>query len=233
MLRERDFYQPAERWATRRWDLFASGIDKGLRHGRIDVVGLRDVGGRLSGGAEVIAIEVKRGTQPFMTSVGQASGYSVFADRTYLADYRPDGFTEDEIGIASRLGVGLIQISGERRFRFTERITAPVREPLQGLRLQIVEKLHYSMCTSCQTFFKRGTKRSWGAHVVRAEHPGSEALVKAIEEGKGIVYWLREQAERTSTDAETVFHRRYVCHDCLAALHTPGVIIFDQPVDLE
>lgn len=232
-MRERDLYEPARGWATKHWDWFASGVDRGLKHGRIDVVGMRDVGGRLSGGAEVTAIEVKRGTQPFMSSVGQASGYSIYADRVYLADYRPNGFKPDELAIASRLGVGLIQISGEKRFRFTERITAPVREPIGGLRLEVVEKLHHSKCTICGSFFERGTARSFRANVVAADPPGPAAVIEADEQDKGLMYWLQERAARSPSDTDTIYHRRYVCPDCVGALLSQVIFTLDsEAVDI-
>lgn len=65
MKAEKDYYEPVGKWAKRSLGCFHYGIDKGLRHGRIDVIGLRDAGGRLSGRAEVVAIEVKRGNAPF------------------------------------------------------------------------------------------------------------------------------------------------------------------------
>ncbi len=219
MKAEKDYYEPVGKWAKRSLGCFHYGIDKGLRHGRIDVIGLRDSGGRLSGRAEVVAIEVKRGNAPFATSVGQAHGYSIYADRCYLADVRPTGFSEAERSIAMRLGVGLIQISGTDRMRITEVVTAPVGEPLEGLRLEVIEKLDYSLCTVCRSLFKRGDGGKWGGQVVRQGSRGRH-LAKAAEEEKGIVYWLNAQAERGGTAAanDTVYHRRYLCPDCVRAL---------------
>ncbi len=216
---EAEYYEPVARWARNTLGCFETGINTGLRHGRIDVVGLRDSGGRLSGRADVIAIEVKRGTQPFATSIGQASGYSIYADRCYLAEYRPRGFTDDERAIASQLGVGLVQIAGTTRLRIAEVLTAPLREPLEGLRLEVVEKLHHSLCTVCGSLFQCGETGKPFANVARQQNSRARHVERAVRDEKGLMYWLYEQAARSSkATKDTVYHRRYVCPDCVAAL---------------
>lgn len=91
--REKSLYPLVERWLKRHYRCFATGINTGLRYSRIDVVGVRDVGGDLSGEVESIVVEVKRGTEPFATASGQALGYRVYVNRIYLADYRLSPFT--------------------------------------------------------------------------------------------------------------------------------------------
>src|SRR5687768_3129010 len=109
---ERDLYPKVQRWMEKQQGCFVSGINTGISHGRIDVVGLRDIGGNLSGKAEVVSVEVKAGRQPFATAAGQAYGYTAYADRAYLADYRTASppFRTGEVAIASRLGIGLLAI---------------------------------------------------------------------------------------------------------------------------
>src|SRR5271170_3808873 len=89
---EKEYYQPVERWLKRHFSCFKTAINKGLRFGRIDVIGVRDVGGQLSGNIEIVAIEVKREKTPFANACGQTFGYSVYANRIYLADQRPKSF---------------------------------------------------------------------------------------------------------------------------------------------
>src|SRR3990172_3808907 len=55
---EKKLYPIVERWFRRHFRCFRTGINKGLAHGRIDVVGVRDTGGDLSGEIETIAVEV-------------------------------------------------------------------------------------------------------------------------------------------------------------------------------
>jgi hypothetical protein len=215
---EKDYYPWVARWAQQTLGCFETGTDTGLRHGRIDVVGLRDTGGRLSGRAEVVAIEVKRGTQPFATSIGQASGYSIYADRCYLAEFRRRGFVGEELSIAAQLGVGLIRISGSKRLRIAEVSSAPLRAPLEGLRLEVIEKLHHSLCTICGALFRRGERRNFRANVV-GQQSSQRHVQRAVEQEKGLVYWLEEQAKRSpDSKKDVIYHRRYVCPDCIQAL---------------
>ena len=216
-MRESDYYPRVARWAKEHLGCFHTATDAGLRLGRIDVVGLRDTGGNLSGRAELVSIEVKRGTQAFASSIGQASGYSIYADRVYLADLRPQGFTADEIAIATRLGVGLIRMSGETRVRLSEVVSAPPREPLEGLRQELIDGIGYATCTICSTLFRRGSRQKWAEQVVRHHGRGTQ-LRRAVEGEKGIVYWLEEQGRRSRRASEFTYHRRYVCPDCVWAL---------------
>src|SRR4051794_14223094 len=110
---EKTLYPLVARWMRQRFLCFRLAINKGLRYSRIDVLGIRDVGGDFSGEVETIAVEVKRGSTPFTNASGQALGYRVYANRVYLADVRDEPFNQDEILIASTLGIGLIQIKGK------------------------------------------------------------------------------------------------------------------------
>jgi hypothetical protein len=214
MERERDLYPKVAEWARRSLGCFDTGIDRGLRLGRVDVVGLRDSGGRLSGRSEVISIEVKKGTQPFATSIGQAHGYSIYADRCYLAEMRSKPFSADERSIAAHLGVGLISITGSKRTRITEVVTSPLSTPLEGLRLELIEKLGYSLCTICNSLFQRGDRSRFDAYVQRHLDSG-RSRNRAVESEKGYMYWLSEVGNRSGTGGDQTFHRRYLCSDCV------------------
>ena len=50
-------------------------MDKGITYGRIDVSGIRHVGGHLTGASEFVAVEVKTDREGFGTAVGQAAGF--------------------------------------------------------------------------------------------------------------------------------------------------------------
>lgn len=83
---EAALYPQVARWARKRLGCWEVALDTGPKMGRIDVVGLRDMGAiDLAARTEVLAIEVKVGTASFAKSAGQALGYSVMADRCYLA----------------------------------------------------------------------------------------------------------------------------------------------------
>src|SRR2546426_1016687 len=65
-LPEANLYPWIRTWLLGR-GCFDAAINPGVLHGRLDVVGLRDVGGDLSGEAEVVSVEVKVGG-PFATA---------------------------------------------------------------------------------------------------------------------------------------------------------------------
>jgi hypothetical protein len=215
---EKDLYEPVRSFVTKRFGCFATGINVGLRHGRIDVAGLRDTGGDLSGRDELIAVEVKRGTQPFATCAGQTVGYSVFADRCFLAEYRPSKpFSSDEEAIAAHLGIGLIRIRGPRAMDVV--LSAPTQTPIDRLRTGLVERLGYSRCVTCSNLFQRGDTPNDFRRVVRQERNTRKALERAVTEEKGLAYWLGEsEAMSGRTTSDTTYRRRYVCPDCMAAL---------------
>lgn len=211
--KESELYPIVERWLRRRYRCFATAINSGIKYSRIDVVGVRDIGGDLSGEVESIAVEVKRGTEPFATASGQALGYSVYVNRVYLADFRDKPFNLDETAIASHLGIGLIQISGTK---CTETLSSPYYHPLTRLNLSLMERLSLGSCRLCGSLFRLG-KESKGRYSKLAR----ENLKQAFNEDKGLMFWNREVAERkarlglrSSKDGGT-FERRFICPDCV------------------
>jgi len=210
---EKKLYPIVERWLKRHYKCFATGVDAGLRIGRIDVVGFRDVGGDLSGEVESIAIEVKRGTAPFATASGQTLGYRVYANRVYLADVRQNSFTLDEVSIASHLGIGLIQIKGGRCI---ETLSSPHYRPITKFNLLLMEHLHWGYCQICDSVFRISDHRNnLFAKLSR------ENLWKARELERGLMFWNREVAERKNklgirkTEDDSTFERRFICPDCI------------------
>ena len=215
-MSERDLYPSVERWLAERYECIDTFVDKGITYGRIDVSGIRHVGGHLTGASEFVAVEVKTDRQGFGTAVGQAAGYSVYADRCYLAAVRPEGgFDTDELAIAGHLGVGLLHL--RRRGRgasVTESLTAPLRQPLPQLRARYIDNLGYAFCAVCDSVFYRGDHRSetWSKNIARGDRK------KAVESRKGLAWWLHGLAERQGNDSDVVYHRRYLCSDCVNAL---------------
>jgi hypothetical protein len=217
--REFDLYPVVERWAKKHFRLFRTKINTGLKYSRIDVAGVRDIGGDLSGEIEAISIEVKRGTQPFATTVGQAAGYRVYAHRVYVAEQRESNFNQDELQISSNLGVGLIWI---KRLKCTEILSSPFFAPISRLHLALLERMALAKCQLCSCFFDTGrTTVSFAPKVVR------ESLAKAYDQEKGVMYWNLEVAERKrrlrmrSSDEGSSFERRYLCPDCVTLLGAP------------
>lgn len=211
---EKSLYPSVERWLRRHFGCFKTAVNKGLRYGRIDAIGVRDVGGDLSGAIETIGIEVKRGSFPFSNACGQTLGYTVYVNRAYLADLREKGFTRSEIQIASKLGIGLIQI---RRAGCVEVLSSPFYTPMERLSLLLLETLSLGRCQLCQSFFETG-----GVGGKRYSRLARENLKRAIDTEKGLMFWNREVADRKaraklriSRDG-TTFERRFICPDCVS-----------------
>ena len=218
--KESSLYVPVEKWMRTHFGCFRSGRNVGLKYSRVDVLGVRDVGGMLSGEIETICIEVKRGTEPFATASGQALGYSIYANRVYLADQRLDEFGPAELSIASRLGIGLIQI---RENRIREVLSSRLHEPLPGLSLELLLKLALVKCELCGSFFESGEPRAnWLSNVSR------NSFGLAFRKEKGLVFWLYDLGKRKQrigiargdTGYPGTFEKRFVCPECVQVLAT-------------
>jgi hypothetical protein len=223
---EKEYYPRVARWLKRHFHCFKVVTNRGLKFGRIDVIGIRDIGGDLSGEVETIAVEVKRGKTPFANACGQAFGYSIYANRVYLADVRPERFTPDETFIASNLGIGLIHV---RDKKCGEVLSSPFYQPITKMQLGLFESLRLGRCQLCNSVFEIGVAEGGNRYSKLAR----ENVKRAIEEGKGLVFWNREVAERKrkvglrgSKEDDTTWERRFLCPDCvdsvLKQLHSKG-----------
>lgn len=189
-------------------------MDTGPRVGRVDVVGVRDLGGGdLAARSEVVAVEVKVGLTSFAKSAGQAHGYSVMADRCYLA-VGATSITEEQLVIAGQLGIGVLGIGGRGSVR--EILTAPLQQPIVQLRLQLLEKMHCAPCALCATIFKIGNANGHFANLVRRDGRDAKDMTDAVKLARGMVWWLSD--ERDSSGRATTYRRRYMCPDCAYAL---------------
>ncbi len=198
----------------RHFKCFKTAQNAGLKYSRIDVVGVRDVGGELSGEVETISVEVKAGTEPFATASGQALGYRVYANRVYLADVREGAFSPPEVEIASYLGVGLIRISNRG---CKEELSSPYYKPITRMNLLLLERLGLGTCQLCGSFFvtTRDPKKNWFSELSRKN------LQTAAARRKGLLFWNREVADRKDRlgvrllgDYES-YERRFICPDCI------------------
>ena len=211
-MKESDLYPDVKKWLEKSHLCFQTAINKGLKYSKIDVIGVTDVGGDLSGEVETIAVEVKQGTEPFATASGQALANKVYANRIYLADVRDSQFRPDEIYIASHLGIGLIQIKGHD---CNEVLSSPYYKPIEKLNLMLLENLALGKCQLCGCFFEIGDiERDKFTKLAR------EDLEKAVKDEKGLMFWNREVDKRkrevgiqTKKDDRT-YERRFVCPDC-------------------
>lgn len=194
---------------------FKTAINTGLIHSRIDVLGVRDIGGHLSGDVETISIEVKRNSEPFATASGQALGYKIYTNRVYLADIRDGSFTNEEIRIASHLGIGLIQI---KKGKCIEILSSPFYVPMISHKLALLEKLALVKCQICDSFFATGTNMM---RDVPWNNLTKSSIDEAVAKGKGFVFWIHEIYSRKSKVGLTHINphymkeRRYICPECV------------------
>jgi hypothetical protein len=212
---EEHLYPIVANWLKKSHHCFLTRINTGLRYSRIDVVGLKDVGGDLSGEIETFSVEVKNGREPFATASGQASGYKVYANRVYLADLRENGFIDEQIAIASHLGLGLIQIKDKK---CKEILTSPYYKPLTNLHLRLLEKLSLGYCRFCGCVVEIGSEQNSFSNLAR------ENIKKAIKEDKGLIFWNRDVSDRKNqfksnlSEKDSVLERRFICHECVGLL---------------
>lgn len=215
-MKESDLYPRVEKWMKGHFKCFETATNTGLAYSRPDVVGVRDIGGDLSGEVESIIIEVKRGAaQPFATASGQALGYRVYANRVYLAESRTKPFTPEEMQIASHLGIGLIWIKARG---CSEVLSSPSYDPITRLNRLLLEKLALGHCQLCGSVFRIGEKSKRFSMLSR------EKMDRAIEHEKGFMFWNREVADRKrrlgvrNPTGGSTFERRFVCPDCVSSV---------------
>jgi hypothetical protein len=220
--KEFDLYPIVQKWMMKYFRCFKSGTNIGLRYSRVDVLGIRDIGGDLTGEVETIAIEVKRHAGLFATTSGQAAGYQVYANRVYLAAItEPDGFKRSELEIANHLGIGLI---GIKNGNCQEVLSSPVRHPITRMSMELIECMALGKCQLCGTFFEIGDAERGGN---RRSRVSRESIDRASENDKGMMFWNRELGERKNkhglrlTKNGSTFERRYICPDCVQYVLAP------------
>ena len=190
---------------------FAVDYKKGTQFGMIDVIGLRYVMGDYGGSTELVAVEVKPEEATFLKSLGQASAYSVMADRCYLAIHKRYGrpFTQEEKDVVAKLNVGLIEIGKQKSCKVIA--SSPQHYPIQAHKLHLIRKMGYVECRICGLFFLH--------HGMRSLRERSN-IVNAIREEKPFRYWLmkfgaeREEAKKGG-GRKDIHDRRYICQDCV------------------
>lgn len=213
---EKSYYPIVAKFLSKSYQCFKTLTNTGLKHSRADVIGIRDTGGDFTGEIETIIVEVKRGSEAFATASGQAYGYTVYANRVYLADKRETSFTALEVQIASHLGIGLIKIDTKNKCSIV--LTSPYYKPMTKMNADLLEKLRLCKCQLCESYFEVGDEKNRYANVSR------ENLNKAVDDEKGVVFWNREVSTRKEKHGvrigkeNTTYERRFICSDCVSLL---------------
>ena len=217
MSAESELYPIVERFIVKEFGCGSTKLNTGTKYGHIDVLGLRERRSDLASQTELLAIEVKRGGTRFLNFVGQAIAYSLYAHRVYLAWEKPtgDGFTQEEVDIASRFGVGLLSISSKGRVALIASSSefTPERHHL----LQAADKLDYFECTLCRSFYPKESS-------VQINQPGEINLKqdpsyrgnfrKAVASRKPALYYLFQLAEARGDERVYTYDKRFICKDC-------------------
>ncbi|MGA3323199.1 MAG: hypothetical protein ABSF45_01900 [Terriglobia bacterium] len=199
----------------RHFRCFIAEITKHTGYSYADVVGVRDIGGDLSGDVETIIVEVKRGLEPFATASGQTLGYNISANRVYMADIRGKMFTQDELQIASHLGIGLIQISHKK---CREVLSSPFYNPIRRFNLALLENLGLGLCQLCGSLSQIGTPEKLHSNLV------NEDVKKALDDWKGLKFYDEEISKRKDKlgigphPLGKVYDRRFICSNCVGEL---------------
>jgi len=204
-MRESRLYKPVAEFIRTKFGCFEVFKTTGTIYGKIDVVGLRYSMGRRGGSAEVIAVEVKRGIPGLLKALGQAVGYSVMADRCYLAVYDPSGgkIGQTERELAAQLNLGLISIGPAMKPEVL--LSSPQHTPLKSHRLALLRSLGFIECVLCESFWPATNMVLQGKRAT---------ILKALQAGKGFRYSLPTLTKQRQADSPDL---RYLCGDCVAA----------------
>ena len=205
MPKEQELYPIVKKYFERKYSkyLLASRINSGLIRGKADVLIVRGIYAELSNDVEIISVEVKPNKSRFLNYIGQALGYSIFSDRCYLAILGE--FDQKEIDIASRLGVGLIEIKNNS---CKEILSSQLFSPIESLKLDLLSKLDIFRCAICNSF-------------VNAPEYAKD-FANAVREGKHYMYWLFDQddlmCQKGLEKRKHVYVRRLICKDCIKGI---------------
>ena len=217
MAREYELYPIVEEYLVDAFECGATKINTGTKYGHIDVLGLRERRSDFASQTELLAIEVKRGGTRFLNFVGQAVAYSLYAHRVYLAWEKASGysFTQEEIDIASKFGVGLLSIS--RKGIVSLVASSAEFTPERHHLLQAVHKVEYFECTLCRSFYPKESSvqiNQPGAIKTKEEPSYVGNLDKAVASRKPALYYLFQLAEARGDQRSYTHDKRFLCKDC-------------------
>jgi hypothetical protein len=174
--------------------------------GIADVIGARDVGGDVCGDIEIVAVEVKINRKNFGKILGQALGYSLFAQKCYLAVYfsSDDTFSLEQKELATRLGVGLMEIKKSYNvLRCSEILTSAIHQP-QPHQFETILRRGFNLvkCSSCG-FFVDVSK-------------STTSLSAAVKNDKVYLSWRKpDRSLLFSRRRRGDWRRLYICSDCV------------------
>ncbi len=190
----------------------------GTKMGTVDVIGVREIHGDLHTHNEIVAFEVKEENSRFLSAVGQARAYSIYAHKCYLVvkKRKNNAFTSEEIDIAAQLGVGLIEIRGDTCKVIA---TSAAFSPRDSYILTIFDKLELFRCVICHAtyHYENMVNINKMNKIGNGDYSYTGELKKAIKNRKNAQYFLYQLNEQRSVDERIYTHdRRHICKDCLS-----------------
>ena len=229
MTRERELYPKVERFLIDILGCSQTKIDTGTKYGHIDVLGLRERRSDFASQTELVAVEVKRGHTRFLNFIGQTVAYSLYAHRVYLAWEKENrkSFTQEEIDIASKFGVGLLSIS--EKGKVTHITSSAEFAPEKYHLLQAIQKLGYFECTICRSYYpEKSVVRINDKGPINTEGEPSYRgkLKKAILERRPALYHLYHLAEVREDARKYTWDKRFICKDCCSIFSS---VLPDEP----
>ena len=210
---EQELYPVVESYLRRNFKCHKTAVNTGTSYAHVDVIGLRERRNNFAGNFELVAVEVKRGAAPFLKSIGQSLGYSLYAHRVYLAWEKPDKkpIVQEEIDIASAFGVGLLSVHSDGRttsgYRVKHITTSHEFKPERHYFLQIVDKLKHFECTICRSFYPKESDMvdiNRGPINISVSANERDKFRDAVESGKPGRYWLYQLAAHHKDERQYV-----------------------------
>lgn len=217
-MEEKKLYKIVEEFARTEFGCGTVKQQVGAQLGKVDVIGAREIHGDLGTHTEIIAFEVKEEHAAFLSAIGQARAYSIYAHKCYLAYKKrnSNAFTFEEIDIASQLGVGLIEIRGNGCKVIS---TSAAYSPRDSYTLAILNKIGLFRCTLCHATYSKNDVMDINPKEINLDKapPYAGQLKKAIKNKKNAAYYLFQMyLQRDDDERKYVYDRRYICKDCVS-----------------
>ena len=210
-------YGAVERFAKSYFSCLYTKQQVGTRFGRVDVMGLKIAAGKRDAAPELIAIEAKEEGTSFLSAIGQAYAYRLYAHRCYLAIRKrySNRFQDDEIDVAAQLGVGLIEIKRSGCRVIAE---SAVYAPKDRYISEILAKMKFFRCALCRGVYRERDLQNLSNYQVDLSEDGRYRgqLVRALRNHKNLRWWLFELATERDPGVETIHDQRCLCKDCLS-----------------
>lgn len=215
-MREKDLYPAIVRLLTSNtFGCFETFVDRGTAGGRVDVCGLRNIGGHMASDFQICGVEVKTSNAPLLKSIGQALAYTTMVDRSYLA-FLGDFEIEDR-DTAAFLGIGLIKIRKQGRgYSAHLEQESQIFTPMPGRRLGILRAGGFLTCQLCGI-----VERVSDSGATRNLKNTSTKVSSAIDQTKALLWYHWDDADQTRNDHKWVYNERMLCSNCVYTVIRP------------